>query len=258
MSSIHRKELARWLDDLLEPWQYKDYCPNGLQLQGRTDIKTIITGVTASQALIDVAIEKDADAILVHHGWFWKNEDPCIVGMKQRRIAAALAHGLNVFAYHLPLDGHPVFGNNTQLGLQLGFELDRDAEGELVRTGPHNLIQLGRLKEPQTLAQVAAHTEKVLQRPPHYVGNPQHKIHTVAWCTGGAQGFMPDAIAAQVDLYITGEASEHSYHYAVENETAFMAAGHHATERYGVKALGEHLAEHFGVQVEFIDVDNPF
>src|SRR5690625_2524085 len=130
MSSIHRKELADWLDNLLEPWRYRDYCPNGLQLQGREQIPTIITACTASQALIDTAIEKSADAILVHHGWFWKNEDPCIVGMKQRRIAAALAHGLNVFAYHLPLDGHPTLGNNTQLGLQLGFELDRDRSEE--------------------------------------------------------------------------------------------------------------------------------
>src|SRR5690625_3117447 len=258
MSSIHRKALARWLDDLLEPWRYKDYCPNGLQLRGRADIKTIITGVTASQAMSDAAIEKDADAILVHHGWFWKNEDPCIVGMKQRRIAAALAHGLNVLAYHLPLDGHPVFGNNTQLGLQLGFELDRDAEGELVRTGPHNLIQLGRLKTPQTLQEVAAHVSKTLQRTPQYVGNRQQTIHTVAWWTGGAPGFMPDAIAAAVDSYITGQASEHSYHEALEKKTAFMEAGHHATERYGAKALGEYLAQHFPVDVQFIDIDNPY
>lgn len=258
MSSIHRKELAHWLDNLLEPWSYKDYCPNGLQLEGREEIRTIITGVTASQALIDAAIEKNADAILVHHGWFWKNEDPCIVGMKQRRIATALAHGLNVFAYHLPLDGHAELGNNTQLGIKLGFELDRDSEGNLKRTGPHNLIQLGRLKTPQPLEALATQINNVLHRKPYYVGNPQQIIHTVAWCTGGAQGFMPDAIAAGVDLYITGEASEHSYHYATENKTAFMAAGHHATERYGVKALGEHLAKHLPVTVEFIDIDNPF
>lgn len=258
MSSIHRNDLTHWLDQLLEPWNYRDYCPNGLQLEGREQIHTLITGVTASQALIDAAIEKNADAILVHHGWFWNNEDPCIVGMKRRRIAAALAHGLNVFAYHLPLDGHPTLGNNTQLGLKLGFELDRDKEGQLKRTGPHNLIQLGRLNTSKTLAEVAEHVNKTLHRAPQYVGNPQQKIHTIAWCTGGAQGFMPDAIAAQVDLYITGEASEHSYHYARENKTAFMAAGHHATERYGVQALGEYIAQHLPITVEFIDIDNPF
>lgn len=258
MSRISQQELLTYLDHLLSPEQYQDYSPNGLQLQGQTQIKHIVTGVTASLALIQAAIDKGADTLIVHHGWFWKNEDPRIIGMKHQRIATAIGHRLNIFAYHLPLDGHPVYGNNTQLGQVLGFELDRDDTGELRRCGPHNLIQLGHLKTPKTLAEVAKHVDKTLQRKPQYVGDPQQKIQRVAWCTGGAQGFMPDAMAAGADLYITGEASEHSYHYARESSTAFMAAGHHATERYGVKALGEHLAEQFGLQVEFIDLDNPF
>jgi len=256
--SLDRTELQQWLDHLMESHRFQDYCPNGLQLEGRKTIRHIITGVTASQALIDLAVERDADCLLVHHGWFWKGEDPCIVGMKQRRIAAALAHGLNIFAYHLPLDAHPVLGNNTQLGAVLGLELSRDEEGNLARRGPQNLVQLGYLPEPMTLEAFAKQTQQALQRTPQYVGNPQQVIRTAAWCTGGGQGFMPEAIAAGVDLFITGEASEHSFHYARENPTAFMAAGHHATERYGVKALGEQLATHFDVQVEFMDLDNPF
>lgn len=258
MSSVHREELRHWLAELLACDQYKDYCPNGLQLQGRDSIRHIVTGVTASLALIEAAIERGADTLIVHHGWFWNNEDPCIVGMKHQRIATALAHQLNIFAYHLPLDGDPIYGNNTQLGHVLGLELARDAAGNLRRTGPQNLIQLGYLPEPVSLAQFAEQVHHRLQRAPQYVGNPQQKIHSVAWCTGGAQGFMPAAIEEKVDLYLTGEASEHSFHYANETDTAFMAAGHHATERYGVKALGEHIAQEFPVRVDFVDIDNPF
>lgn len=256
--SIHRDDLQHWLGQLLACDRYSDYCPNGLQLQGQAQVRHIVTGVTASLALIKAAIERGADTLLVHHGWFWKNEDPCIVGMKHQRIALALAHQLNIFAYHLPLDGHPVYGNNTQLGHVLGLEPDHDDEGNLLRVGPQNLIQLGHLPQPLSLQEFAGQVHQALQRKPTFVGNPQQKISSVAWCTGGAQGFMPTAIEAGVDLYLTGEASEHSFHYAQETDTAFMAAGHHATERYGVKALGEHIAQQFPVQVEFIDIDNPF
>ena len=256
-TSLSNTELVRWLDQYLNASAFKDYCPNGLQVEGSASVKHIVTGVTASYALLEAAVERGADTVLVHHGWFWKNEDPCIRGMKKARLAFALKHNLNLIAYHLPLDAHPEIGNNTQLANVLGFEIDLNSEGQPLGIGPGQLIQTGRLPAAQSLAQLQQHIATQLQRPPLVVGNPQQSIQRVAWCTGGAQGFMPDAIDAGVDVYISGEASEPTYHYAQESNTAYIGAGHHATERYGVKALGEKLAAKFQLPVSFIDLDNP-
>ena len=257
MASINTSTLLQWLNQYLEVSRFKDYCPNGLQVEGAPTVRHIVTGVTASQALLEAAVERGADTVLVHHGWFWKNEDERIRGMKKKRLAFALKHDLNLIAYHLPLDAHPIVGNNTQLARQLGLRQDLDEEGRPVGIGPSNLIQTGYLDQPETLENLAKNIFEKLQRSPLVVGNPQQIIQRVAWCTGGAQGFMQEAIDAGVDLYISGEASEPTFHYAQESDTAYVGAGHHATERYGVKALGEKIAEKFGLNVDFLDINNP-
>lgn len=254
---MQRAELQQWLDQTLEPARFADYCPNGLQVEGKTEINKIITGVTASQALLERAISENADAVLVHHGWFWRGEDPTIRGTRKQRIATALANDLNVFAYHLPLDAHPTFGNNVQLAHILGLEPELDAQGHPVTGGAKDLIWFGRPKQSATLGQFVASVQQSLNRVPVFVGDPDRPCKRVAWCTGGAQGMFEAAIDAGVDAYITGEISEPNAHLARESGVAFIGAGHHATERYGVKALGEAIAGQFDVKVLFFDIDNP-
>ncbi len=255
--AVSTNTLEQWLAATLQIDQFKDYSPNGLQVAGTPHIRHIVTGVTASLALIDQAIQQQADALIVHHGWFWKNESPCIRGPKRERVARVLDNNLNLFGYHLPLDAHPVLGNNAQLARILSLEPDTDDTGQPVTFGPASLIWSGRCSTQRTLADFAAQTATALDRQPLVVGDPGKVIKRVAWCTGGAQSMMQDAIDQGVDLYITGEASEQNFHMANESGVAFMAAGHHATERYGPKALGDAIAQQFGVSVTFIDLDNP-
>lgn len=257
MNQVSRQDLGHWLDTTLQAQRFRDYCPNGLQVEGKGTISHIIAGVTASEALIRAAIEKKADAILVHHGWFWKNEDPCIRGPKRTRLSLALQYELNLWAYHLPLDAHPVLGNNAQLARVLGFEPERNEEGEPLTCGPDGLVWLGRPTRAKTLGKLGDEVCNALQRTPLIVGNLQQPIDRIAWCTGGAQGFIEAASDAGAQVYITGEASEQTFHWAQETGIGFIAAGHHATERYGIQALGAAVAARFGIQVEFIDVDNP-
>ncbi len=254
---MQRSELQVWLDKTLEPARFSDYCPNGLQVEGSEHISKIITGVTASQALLDRAIAEEADAVLVHHGWFWRGEDPTIRGTRKQRIKTALANDLNVFAYHLPLDAHPSFGNNVQLAKVLGLEPELDSTGAPVTGGSKDLIWFGAPMELTTLGQFVSRVGTALSRQPTFVGDPQKLCRRIAWCTGGAQGMFEAAIEARVDVYITGEISEPNAHLARESGVGFIAAGHHATERYGVKALGEAIAEEFGIEVLFFDIDNP-
>lgn len=252
-----RKQLLSSLNSLLSPHLLKDYCPNGLQVEGKDEINHIVTGVTASQALIERAIELQADAILVHHGYFWKNEAYPIVGIKKRRIAALLEHDINLIAYHLPLDVHPVFGNNAQLGRLLGLTDIEALEG----IQPEGIVMQGRLPSAMTGEQFSQHLSQVLARDIVSVSN--HKIiQQVAWCTGGGQGYIEDVASAQsesltIDAFISGEISEQTTHSARELNIDFFAAGHHATERYGVKSLGEHLSSEFDLKVSFVDIDNP-
>ena len=257
MKNVSTKTLAAWLDTTLQAQRFKDYCPNGLQLEGKSEIGHIITGVTATQVLLEAAVAQGADAVLVHHGWFWKNENPCVVGPKRARIALALKHDLNVFAYHLPLDAHPALGNNVQLANVLGLVPDRDGDGHPLTTGPEGLIWLGRSRDDKTLGELGDSICKGLQRQPLIVGDLQQNLGRIAWCTGGAQGMMQAAIDAGATVYITGEASEPNFHLANETGTGFIAAGHHATERYGVRALGAAIADEFGIRVDFMDIDNP-
>lgn len=229
-----------------------DYCPNGLQVEGRPNVQRIVSGVTASQALIDAAIEAEADVLLVHHGYFWKGEDPCVTGMKQRRLKALLHHDISLLAYHLPLDVHPDVGNNVQLAAQLGITVEGPLDPDNLRT----VGLVGSLDEPVSARDFARHVQQVLGREPLLVEGPQ-MIRRVGWCTGGGQGYIDQAVAAGVDLYLTGEASEQTFHSAQENAISFIAAGHHATERYGVQALGDYLAKRFAIDHVFIDCPNP-
>lgn len=243
-------ELEHYTCALLDTARYRDHSPNGLQIEGRSEVNKIVTGVTASLALIEQAIAQGADAILVHHGYFWKNEDARIVGVKQARIKRLLAHDISLFGFHLPLDAHPELGNNAQLGRRLGLQL----EGW---SGEQNLIAHGSVPEPMRLADLGARIAQRLERTPLLVGDMERPIRRIAWCSGGAQGYFETAAALGVDAYLTGEASEHNVHFARESGIAFIAAGHHATERYGIQALGAHLAAQFKLDHRFIDIANP-
>ena len=247
---MQRKDLDAYLDQYLEVAKFRDYCPNGLQVEGRSRVQRLASGVTASLSLIEAAIAAQADAVLVHHGYFWRGEDPRIVGTRRRRIALLLEHQINLYAFHLPLDAHPDVGNNAALARML----DLDPQG---RFGEQDLGWHGELKEALTLAGFAAHVEERLQRKPLVVGEAGREVRRIAWCTGAAQGYIEDAARLGVDAYLSGEISEQTVHYARESGVAYLAAGHHATERYGVQALGAHLASRFGIEHEFIDIDNP-
>jgi dinuclear metal center YbgI/SA1388 family protein len=244
------KALVDYTRQLLQVERYADYCPNGLQLEGGESVKKIVSGVTASMALLESAKNAGADAILVHHGYFWKNEDATIVGLKRNRIKFLLENNISLLAYHLPLDAHPELGNNAQLAQKLGLEVKS-------WQGNQGLIGLGIFPSTASLKEFSKHVENQLQRTPLVIGDTNKSIKNVAWCTGGAQGYMQDAIDLGVDLFISGEVSEQTYHLAQESGVAYIAAGHHATERYGVQALGEHLAQHFGINHEYIEIDNP-
>ncbi|WP_020183632.1 Nif3-like dinuclear metal center hexameric protein [Methylotenera sp. 1P/1] len=242
--------LNLYLKDILQPARFNDYCPNGLQVEGKSEIQRIVTGVTASQALIDAAVKRNADAILVHHGYFWRGEPPEILGIKKQRIQTLLQHDINLFAYHLPLDAHPQFGNNVMLGQQLGFDIEAWLDDK-------QMIAKATLAQPLSIQQLSLHVAEKLGRVPQIIPSTRSLIKTVAWCTGAAQQYIDVAIAAEVDLFISGEISEQTVHAVRESNTAYMAAGHHATERYGIQALGVHLANQFGLSHEFVDIDNP-
>lgn len=243
-------ELTRYLDDLLQAARFRDYCPNGLQVEGRSEVRRVVAGVTASQKLLDLAVDREADAIMVHHGYFWKGEDGRITGMRRRRIATLLNHGISLLAYHLPLDAHPELGNNAQLARLFGWR----TEGVF---GEQEIGRFGRLAQAQPVAAVSAAVSAALGRQALTIGDPGQQVTRVAWCSGGAQGYFEQAIALGVDLYLSGEISEQTVHLAEESGVAYIAAGHHATERYGIQALAAHLAGHGGLECEFIDVDNP-
>lgn len=244
-------KLENYADLLLEAARFRDYCPNGVQVEGRTGVFKLVSGVTASLDLLKAAIAAGADAVLVHHGYFWKNEDARITGVKRARLELLLRHNVSLLAYHLPLDAHPDLGNNAQLAQKLGFE----AEG---RFGEQNIACHGVLAESMPLSALGAQISTALGRRPLLIGDDRKgELRRVAWCSGAAQGYFEEAIRLGVDAFLTGEISEQCVHLARETGVAFIAAGHHATERYGVQALGAHLAGKFGIDHQFIDIDNP-
>ena len=247
---MERAALDAYLADFLQVPDFRDYCPNGLQVEGRVEISSIVTGVSASVALIEAAAAAGADTLIVHHGYFWRGEDVRITGLRRRRIGLLFEHSLNLFAYHLPLDAHPEVGNNAALARHLGIVPDG-------RFGEQNIAAHGTLPERTTLQQFADTITARCGRVPQVIGDPGRVLRRVAWCTGAAQGLFEAAIALGVDGYVSGEISEQTVHMARESGVAYIAAGHHATERYGVQALGGHLAQRFGLQHRFIDIENP-
>ena len=249
---IALKELLAEITRQLKPDQFNDYCPNGLQIEGKPEIRHLVTGVTASQRLLDAAVEAGADAVLVHHGYFWRGEDSVITGLKRKRIKTLLDHDISLIAYHLPLDSHAVLGNNAQLGAVLGLT----ATGELLKQNNQVMGLVAELPEDESGAQMFARIEHALGRTPMHI-SADRPIRRVAWCTGAAQNYIEQAVRIGADAYISGEISEQTVHSAQEHGIHYFAAGHHATERYGVKALGEMLAQRFGIRHTFIDIDNP-
>lgn len=249
--AVSREKLQRTLDNLLTPERFRDYCPNGLQIEGCADIERLVTGVTACQDLLDAAVEAKADAILVHHGYFWKSEDPCIRGMKGRRIRTLIEANINLFAYHLPLDCHLELGNNAGLGRALGLTMFGPIDAE----EPTLPVFTGQFDEECAQADIASRLSSTLGR--EVLSEGEAAVRQVAWCTGGGQGYIDRAADSGCDLFVTGEVSEQTIHIARERGIGFIAAGHHATERFGVQSVGDWLANELGLSHQFVDIDNP-
>lgn len=247
------QQFLQSFDALLQPEKFRDYGPNGLQVEGKDEVRRVISGVTASRALIESAVEAGADAIFVHHGLFWRGQDGRVTGWMKQRLALLLRHDINLFAYHLPLDAHPELGNNAQFGFQLGLSAAN-------RFGEQDLGFLGEREDGTDFAsadELARHIENRLGRTATCVGADGGRIRRIAWCTGGAHGYFESAIAAGADAFITGEISEPQAHYARECGVAFLACGHHASERFGAPAVASHVSAQLGVEHSFVDIDNP-
>ena len=252
IKSVNRDALAQFLATELEITRFRDYCPNGVQVEGRAEIKIIVSGVTASLALLEQAVLLNADAVLVHHGYFWRGEDMRVIGQKHKRLKLLLENDISLFAYHLPLDMHKQLGNNAQLGNRLGVL-------PTARFGENDLGWVGHMMDSsiRTLGDLARHIESKLGRRPLLIGNAEQLLGQVAWCTGAAQNMLDQAIDAGASVFLSGEISEPTVHLARESGVAYFACGHHATERYGVQALGGYIAKEFGLEHHFIDINNP-
>jgi len=246
--------IVAYCNDLLKINEYSDYCPNGLQIEGKSNVQQLVCGVTACQDLIEVAIQKQADILLVHHGFFWKNESAVITGIKHKRIASLLAHDISLLAYHLPLDAHLELGNNAELAKKLNIEV----KGVVQQGRAKGLLWQGQLAAAVDADDFSNQIEKQLKRRPLHLSSASNRpIKTVGWCTGGAQHFIEDAAQMGLDAFISGEVSEQTFHLAKELDIHYFAAGHHATESYGVQALAQHLAKTFPLDIEFVDIVNP-
>jgi dinuclear metal center YbgI/SA1388 family protein len=246
----HRSDIDVYLSAVMQAATFKDYGPNGLQIEGRERVGLLVSGVTASLALIEAAIAARADALLVHHGLFWRGQDGRLTGWLKQRVQRLMAHDISLFAYHLPLDAHAEFGNNAQFGRRIGVSADS-------RFGEQSLGFVGSLEQPMTTPDLLGRLRQISSRTPAHVEGDGRALRRVAWCTGGAQSYFEGAIAAGADVFITGEMSEPQVHLARETGVAFIACGHHASERYGVQALGSHIAEHFGIEHRYIEIDSP-
>ena len=247
------KQLCDFCDDFLRVHEFDDYCPNGLQVESSAEVTHIVAGVTASLDLIDAAIAQKADTLLVHHGYFWKGESQPITGFKGRRIRRLIRNNINLIAFHLPLDAHPQVGNNAQLGKIMGW----DVLGSFGSVGKHDIVLSGALQTPMTLDELSASIENTLATSVLSISAGDRPIQTIAWCTGAAQDYIKQASARGIDAFVSGEISEHTFHFAKEAGIHYIAAGHHATERYGVQALAGVIEEQFGVRQQFIDIPNP-
>ena len=250
---VKLQQLIKCADQLLQPHVFNDYSPNGLQVQGRDQVQCLVSGVTASQALLDRAVELGADAILVHHGYFWKGESPCITGMKYHRLKTLLSNDISLIAYHLPLDAHPQYGNNAQLATLLGITVSSGMEPD----NPYSVGNVGYLDSAISADEFNRRVSHCLGRESLLINGGSHPIKTLAWCSGGAQGYIDKAAALGVDAYLSGEISEPTVHSARELGIHYIAAGHHATERYGVQAVAQYLAQQLSLDHHFVDIDSP-
>ena len=250
---IRLKKLTEYLNFSMEIEKFSDYCPNGLQIEGKEEIIRLATGVTASQALIDAAVDWGASAILVHHGYFWRGESPRLLGHKRKRLSTLLKNDISLFAYHLPLDAHPEYGNNVCFGRMLGIK----EQEPLFKRPSDGFGNFGQLSSEIRIDELVDQIRSVTNREPLLIESSNSKVRRIAWCTGAAQANIYAAISVDADAYISGEVSEQTYHIAKEENISYIGAGHHATERYGVKALGEHLENRFGIEHKFIDIVNP-
>ncbi len=246
---MQRQHLIKILDDLLHPELFKDYAPNGLQVEGKSEISRIVTAVSATQNVLDQALALKADALLVHHGWFWRGENPAVVATKYRRLKTLMSGEINLIAYHLPLDAHATLGNNAQMAQLL-------AATDVAQGGENNFIWTG-LVPPISVQTLASHLEKYLNRSPLVLGDQTKTVSRLAWCSGAAEDFFEDAIAMGAEAYISGEATERTTHLAREMHVPFLVCGHHATERLGIKALSDWLYENHGLECIFVDDENP-
>lgn len=252
-SGVEISRIVNYCDQLLQTGRFKDYCPNGLQVEGRPQVRRILSGVTACQALLDEAVAWQADLLLVHHGYFWKGEAEPVIGIKQRRLKTLLCADINLLAYHLPLDAHSEYGNNVRLAKLLGI----DIQGGLEPDNPLSVGNMGLLPETMPLEAFGERVALALGRTPQLISGGEHPIRHIAWCTGAADRMIERAKAMGADAFLSGEISEPVVHFAREAGIHYIAAGHHATERYGVQALGAHVARHFGLEHRFADIDNP-
>lgn len=250
---VELQQLVDYCDELLQAATFQDYCPNGLQVEGRARVRRIVSGVTASQALIEAAAQQQADLLLVHHGFFWKGEDARVTGMKRRRLGALLGSDISLLAYHLPLDAHPELGNNAQLARRLGLV----EQGRFGTGAGAELACFGSLPEPLGVQQLGERIRQALGRAAQCIEAGAQPIRSLGWCSGAAQSYLEEAARRGLDAFISGEISEPTVHIAREYGIHYFAAGHHATERYGVQALGEHLAGRFAIEHSFVDIDNP-
>lgn len=250
---VNRDQLAGYLNQILAISQYRDYCPNGLQIQGKDQIKRIISGVSISQALVAAAIAQKADAILVHHGCFWDKDTMVLQGFRYQRVQALISQQINLYAYHIPLDVHIEYGNNYQLAQRMGWVV----EGDVLPAAQSGLLLYGTLQHAQSPSAFSQALATCLDRTPVHIAAKKKSIHRIAWCTGAGQDFLEQAAEHDIDAYVTGEISERHVHMAKELNVHFFAAGHHATERFGVQALGAHLADQFGIAHQYIEIDNP-
>ena len=251
---MNTNELEQYIQELLDIGRFQDYAPNGLQVEGRPEIQTIATAVSASLNVIEQAIEKGVDALLVHHGYFWKGESAQIRGIKKNRLSALIKSDMNLFAYHLPLDAYRPWGNNASIAQKLGANVT----DVLPWNRQENLLWIGELPDAQSPSKFLEQLKALYGPQAVHVDVGRHSIKRIAWCSGGAQDVMEEALVYPIDAFITGEFSERTYYLAKESNVHFYAIGHYASEKDGIFHLGQHLSHQFGLQHIFIDEPNPF
>ena len=247
---MKREQFTEALEQLLQPARFRDYCPNGLQVEGRDQISKVMVGVTASQALVDSAVAEKVDALVVHHGYFWKGEDARVVGFRKQRLSALLKNDINLYAYHLPLDAHPLVGNNAQWAKSMGWVIEGTFSDQ-------DIACYGHLPTPLTATALSDSLVGQLQRNPMLLEGDGRLIRKIAWCSGGAQSYFESAIALGIDAFLSGEVSEQTYHLANESGVAYLACGHHATERFGPQALAAWIESELALPCQFVDLNNP-